>query len=309
MSKKTKYAFFNRTIADVSAEIKQAYLNKAYNLWMSKFKWNGLDEELSERQENYIMRKFWCDGTVACRQTRDMLVFAPYAIYEYDMYDYPASVTLVNMRGVSSTLIPTAPQVVNKDVVIGYAQPNHKSIASVASYYIDRIVQVELVINTNLQLQKMPWLVGVTPEDKEKMEDIIAKLLANEVVIFADLEDLSKVQTLATTTPYIIDKLEAHRDNLWNELLSYIGVDNIGHEKGERLIVDEANANNDMINAYGSAIEDEIKKMLETVNRVFGRQVSIEPKIKPITSVSEASDSNGGMQSGEAKSQEGTGEQ
>lgn len=67
------------------------------------------------------MRKFWSDGTVACRVINHtgMLVFAPYAPATFNYYDYPETLTLVNLRQAPLSIIPNTVQVVNKDVVIG----------------------------------------------------------------------------------------------------------------------------------------------------------------------------------------------
>lgn len=303
--KQNKYQFFKRHsegdvgnagVLELEGRIRQNYINKYYNIWMSKFKWGGLDEEISERQENFIMRKFWSDGTVAARKIENtgLLAFMPYAGMTYDLYDFPTTVTLVNLRGVSETIVPQTPQVVNKDVVIGWCQPNHKPIESVVRYYVDRMVQVDMVINTNLNLQKMPFLVGVNEDDNSKMKDVVRRILNNEVVIFADLQDLSKVQTLVTQTPYIIDKLVEHKRCLEQELLTYMGVDNNGSESLEQthVSVDAVNANNDIINDYNYAIESEVEKFVNRLNAVLGRNVSAKVVSAPVKSVAEGGKEN-----------------
>ncbi len=301
MSKKqNKYKFFKRTsegdvnnsgVLELESRCRQILLNKYYNIWMSKLEWEGLDEEMKDQQENFIMRKFWSDGTVACRQMDKigLLVFAPYAAATYNYYDYPETLTLVNLRGASESIIPATVQVVNKDVVIGWCSPNHKPIFDMVRYYVDRMVQIEMVINTNLNLQKMPFLVGVNAEDEQKMKDIVRKILNNELVVFASLEDLQRVQTLSTQTPYIIDKLREHERTLEQELLTYLGVDNNGSQSLEQthVSVDAVNANNDIINDYGNAIEEEIKKFIERINKVFGRNISVRAVSKPVRSTRE----------------------
>lgn len=149
------------------------------------------------------------------------------------------------------------------------------------------MVQVDMVINTNLQLQKMPFLIGVNEVDKDKMEDIVQRILNNEVVVFANLEDLQKVQTLVTQTPYIIDKLNDYKRSLEQELMTFLGVDNNGSKSLEQthVSVDAVNANNDVINDYGNAIESEINKWLADINRVFGRNISIKAVSKPVNTV------------------------
>lgn len=301
MSKKqNKYNFFKRSsegdvnnqgVLELENRCRQIYLNKYFNIWMSKFEWEGLDEEMKDQQENFIMRKFWSDGTVACRPiaNTDLLVFAPYAAATYNYYDYPETLTLVNLRGAPVSIIPNDIQIVNKDVVIGWCSPNHKPIFDMVRYYVDRMVQIEMVINTNLNLQKMPFLVGVNADDEQKMKDIVRKILNNELVVFASLEDLQRVQTLSTQTPYIIDKLREHERCLEQELMTYLGVDNNGSSSLEQthVSVDAVNANNDVINDYGNAIEKEVNKFIDRINKHFGRNIKIRAVSKPVNSTRE----------------------
>lgn len=294
MAKKGKYAFWygdGNAVSDIQNRCKQNYINKCYNIWMSKFKWDGLDEEMAAQEENFIMRKFWSDGTVAARNINntDLMAFAPWTLQSLNYYDLPETVNLVNLHGVSNNIIPTSTQVVNKDVVLLYCQPSHKPILATVSYYVDRMVQVDMVINTNLQLQKMPWLIGVDEADKDKMEDIVQRILNNEVVVFADLQSLGKIQTLATNTPYIIDKLVEYKRGLEQELMTFLGVDNNGSASLEQthISVDAVNANNDIINDYGNAIESEINKGLKDIKRVLNRDIRIKAVSKPVSTVHE----------------------
>ena len=246
---------------------------------------------MAAQEENFIMRKFWSDGTVVARPIKntDLMVFAPWTLQDLNYYDLPETVMMVNLHGVSSNIIPSTVQVVNKDVVILYCQPSHKPILATVNYYVDRMVQVDMVINTNLQLQKMPWLVGVDEADKDKMEDIVDRILNNEVVVFADLQSLGKVQTLATNTPYIIDKLVEYKRGLEQELMTILGVDNNGSASLEQthVSVDAVNANNDIINDYANAIEGEINKGLRDIKRIFNRDIKIEAVSKPVNTVHE----------------------
>lgn len=294
MAKKGKYAFWygdGNAVSEIQNRCRQNYINKCYNIWMSKFQWDGLDEEMAAQEENFIMRKFWSDGTVAARNINntDLMAFAPWTLQSLNYYDLPETVNLVNLHGVSNNIIPTSTQVVNKDVVLLYCQPSHKPILTTVSYYVDRMVQVDMVINTNLQLQKMPWLIGVDEADKDKMEDIVQRILNNEVVVFADLQSLGKIQTLATNTPYIIDKLVEYKRSLEQELMTFLGVDNNGSASLEQthISVDAVNANNDMINDYGNAIESEINKGLKDIKRVLNRDIRIKAVSKPVNTVHE----------------------
>ena len=293
------YEFYKRfkdvdeTIQNLTKKIKCNYKTKYYNLWMSKFEWNGLDEENKEQQQNYIMKQLWKEGKAAFRNipNTDLLVICPFTEEQFNIYDYPDTVTLINTRGVSTSIIPAAAQTVNKQVALLYCTPGKDSIQSIADYYIDRIVQVELLINNNLKLQNMPFVIGVEETDKDKFEDIVTRILNNEIVIFSSVGDISRLQTLVTETPYLIDKLKAYEVSLENEFLTMLGVDNSGvSAKKAQMLVDEVNANNDVINDYGRAIEDEMKLWIARINKVLNRNISIKAKSKPVDQTSDYED-------------------
>ena len=255
----------------------QVLRNKYFNLYRAQFKWNGINY----RQEDYIMKKFYGDGTVSAFRIKnlDELGFAPWVRQSWDMYGLPETVLLINEHG--SPLVPNDIQTVDKDVCIGYIQRNKKSIFMVVDWYVKRIAEVEMVINTNLQLHKMPFLVSVTEENKKKAEDIIKQILNNELVVFTDIEtaDLGAVSTIA---PYIIDKLVDYKNTLENELKTYLGVNNNGVEKQEQLQLGEINANNDEIMDNENNFFDCLQEWCKNIKETLGIEISVERTSEPI---------------------------
>ena len=296
-----KYQFWKRFkgqpnyIQELFQEVSNNYTDKYYNIWMSKFKWTGLDEETKEQQENYIMRKLWSEGSLAIRNiaNTNLIALMPFATISYNYLDFPETVNLINKRGVSEVIIPSGEQVVNKDVAIVYCLPSHKPIKQLVKYYTDRIAQVEIIIANNLKLQNIPFVIGCNEEDKDSMEDIVERILNNELVVYSAVGDINNLQTLATTAPYLIDKLKAYRVSLENELLTILGIDNSGVQaKKAQMLVDEVNANNDAINDFGNSIIDELKSWLERANKVLNRNISIEAKSKPVDTTKDFEDAS-----------------
>lgn len=296
-----KYQFWKRFkgqpnyIQELLQEVSSHYTDKYYNIWMSKFKWTGLDEETKEQQENYIMRKLWSEGSLAIRNiaNTNLIALMPFATISYNYLDFPETVNLINKRGVSEAIIPSGEQVVNKDVAIVYCLPSHKPIKQLVKYYTDRIAQVEIIISNNLKLQNIPFVIGCNEESKDSMEDIVERILNNELVVYSAVGDINKLQTLATTAPYLIDKLKAYQVSLENELLTILGIDNSGVQaKKAQMLVDEVNANNDAINDFGNSIIDELKSWLERANKVLNRNISIEAKSKPVDTTKDFEDAS-----------------
>ena len=65
----------------------------------------------------------------------------------------------------------------------------------------------------------------------------------NQPFIFGDRNDLNpnSIQALVTGAPYVADKLYELKQNIWNEVLTFLGVPNVQMNKKERLITDEVN--------------------------------------------------------------------
>ena len=262
-------------------EVEQAYLDKYYNLFMNRLKWNGIDDE----QTDFIMRKFWSVGTVASfiiKGTKDskdypegMIAFASYAPTRYNIYDYPIEATLVNNRGVS--FIPTTPQVINTDVVIGFAQRNKKGIRQIVNYYIRKIVNIEMTIQINLIAQKCPWLIGSSPESNAKMEEFWENLLSDNPKLFATLEEVEKAKALVSGAPYTIDKLNNYKIDVENELREYLGLGNLGvSEKKEHLITEEVKSNDEVTERFSDCILNPLEEFCDRIKLYLGYNISVE---------------------------------
>ena len=292
---KRRRKIISKDINKLIALTVDTYNNKYYNLWMSKFEWNGLDEELKEQEENYIMRKLWYDGTVAIRNIKNtnMIAIAPWELQNYNYLGFPETINLINERGASKTIIPSKTLIVNKDVALLFCTPSQKPIKAVVDYYVDRITQAVVLINNNLCLQNMPFVINCTEEDQKRLSDIVERILNNELVITTASSDISKLQALITQVHFLIDELQAYRVSMENELLTILGVDNSGVQaKKAQMLVDEVNANNDVINDYGNSIIDELTKWLDRANKVLNRNITIEAKSKPVDTTKDYEDAS-----------------
>lgn len=292
---KRRRKIISKDINKLIALTVDTYNNKYYNLWMSKFEWKGLDEDLKEQEENYIMRKLWYDGTVAIRNIKNanMIAIAPWELQNYNYLGFPETINLVNERGASKTIIPSKPLIVNKDVALLFCTPSQKPIKAVVDYYVDRITQAVVLINNNLCLQNMPFVINCTEEDQKRLSDIVDRILNNELVITTASSDINKLQALITQVPFLIDKLQAYIVSMENELLTILGVDNSGVQaKKAQMLVDEVNANNDVINDYGNSIIDELTKWLDRANKVLNRNITIEAKSKPVDTTKDYEDAS-----------------
>ena len=301
---KIKYREIQQNGDETKFSAMRFYENKYFGLFLNAYKFTNL----SKNQSRYLLKSMWKRGTVACFivegtrkeptmnqaltntspntvspafESDGLLVFTPYAVNQWNIEDEPSVITLVNTRG--ATFIPTKPQIVNKDVVIGWGHTSHAPVRSLVMWYVERIADVENTIDINLFAHKLPRLVVCSPEDRERVADIMEAIDRGEKKLFLEAEDYQAIKNVleAGGSSYIIDKLYTYKQNLENELLSFLGINNVAVEKKERLITDEANSNNQLINDSSDCFLDSLKNFCDEINTVLDYNISVEANSSP----------------------------
>ena len=262
--------------------IKTILLNKYYNLYLDNYEIEG---DIGYQAKEYVLKRFWADGKIASFKMKELdsplipkgesVFYAPFAPTNWNIYDYPVGASIINTRGVK--FFPKGVQIIDKDIVIGYAQKNRKSIYTIVEYYVDRMTDVLMVINTNLKTCKMPWLVGGTPESHNKIKTLFDKLDNDDPELYIDSDDIDKFKALVSGAPYIIDKLYNYYCAIEDELREFLGFQNLGvGEKKEHLITSEISANNSLVEANQDSLFENLKAFFERVSDLFGVNITIK---------------------------------
>ena len=177
-------------------------------------------------------------------------------------------VRLINVRGVK--FITPRELEIDKDVVIIYAQKNHKSVYSSIEAKIDELVDIEMKKRCARKSQSQPWLFTFSPEDRDNAKILQEQMDDDNPYLFAPFNDPTNVKGIVSGAPYIVDKLEQDRQKCENDILTMLGVNNVGvGEKKEHLVVDEVNANNEDINQQSYSFQSEIENGFDRVNNCF----------------------------------------
>lgn len=299
---------FSDTKGDATNEVLNArrfYETKYYGLFLNAYEFTNISKE----QKHYLLKRMWMRGTCAAfilegtkpevslndvlqnktpsslvlaeENKSGLLCFVPYAAVSYNIEDFPSVVNYVAKRG--ATFIPQTPKIVNKDCVIGYAHTSHQSVRAMVMFYIDKIVDVEQTIATNLFTHKLPRLIICSPEDRKRVEDIMEAIERGEHKLFLDVNDWQAIKNVLDSGAggYIIDKLYQYKTNLENELLTFLGINNVAIQKAERLITDEANSNNELINDSSDCFLDSLKEFCEDIGNVLGYDIQVKAKSSP----------------------------
>lgn len=93
----------------------------------------------------------------------------------------------------------------------------------------------------------------------------------NTPFIFGNKQfDISnKLNVLNTNAPYLIDKLDIHKHQVFNDALTVLGINNANTDKKERLITDEVTSNEQLVNYYLNCWYKTRKKACDEINKKF----------------------------------------
>lgn len=136
-----------------------------------------------------------------------------------------------------------------------------------------RLYLAQRTADINITVNKMPFIVGVPENQRLTMENLINQIDENRPAVFGTKELASTIKddlrVLPTNPPFVADKLNDYKKEIWNEALTFLGINNLG-EKKERLISDETNSNNELINLNLQSYLTPRKEACKRFNTLFG---------------------------------------
>lgn len=140
--------------------------------------------------------------------------------------------------------------------------------------FAQRLTEIERTINVNVKAQKTPVLITGTLEQQRALKALYAKYEGNEPVIYGD-KSLNQIpiQALNTQAPNSYLELTMMKNRVWNEALTFLGVDNAFTDKKERMITDEVDSITEQLNIQRSIMLNARKQACEFINKLFADQL------------------------------------
>ena len=154
-----------------------------------------------------------------------------------------------------------------------------KPTSSTIALFSNRLYNVERTMDVNLNAQKTPVLIEGDKTTFLTLKNLYMQYDGNMPVIYGNKAyDLSSnaLNVLKTDAPYVVDKLEMHKHELWNDCLTFLGINNMNTDKKERLIVSEAESNDDLINYYLNCFYKTRKQACDLINERYGLNIEIQ---------------------------------
>ena len=255
------------------------YLERLTELAVSMFEWKNLPDTCDER---FLELTLFTNGYAVFFEDEDLsrtglsdsdngsYLALPVATNgRWNVYNIPMKRRAYASNGYNKVLD-------TNDSVMIYNNLLHTNSVNICRTYAKRLYNLDRIVDVNANAQKTPVLILANEQQRLTMLQVYQKWDGNEPVIFGDRDlDMKLVQALRTDAPYIADKIQSLKTELWNEVLTYLGISNISFQKKERMISDEVLRNQGGTIASRYSRLNARRQSADQINKMFGLNIEV----------------------------------
>ena len=255
------------------------FMWRLMNLAISVFKWDNLPEGVDER-----MLEFWLlrDGFVGFfydealksderRRAPEGYAVLPMMIQgQWDIYEYPRDRRAYAVNGFNY-------ECTEDNSVIIYQNYLRVPMWLTLWQYAYRLAETQRTIDINCKQQRTARIIRCSDDQRLTYLNAAKEVDEGRPWVHGDKNlDLDAFQVFDITTPYVGNELQTYKHQIWNEALTYLGIENVNTDKKERLISDEVVNNMGDVEAERFTRLNARKQACDEINRLFGLDVKVD---------------------------------
>lgn len=254
------------------------YQRSFKKLCLSMFEWVDLPKGMDSR---FLEEVLYYNG-LACLlydETKGFINTASTPSGNLNIYGLPTSINCFSygyssIRNLYTGLANEEARKTNCILVLNCQ--DRESTFSSMELFAYRMYKAERSSDININSTKSPIVILADEKTKLSMVNAYAQYDGNQPVIVGkkgqfNLNDITSINTKAE---FIADKLQDYKKGIWNELLTFLGINNL-NEKKERMVTEETNQNNEVINLNLQSFLIPRKKACEQFNELFGKNIDV----------------------------------
>ena len=251
------------------------YLDRFRMLATSLFTWENLDKYAGTGASRFLEQSLYENGR-ACFLKDSELGYLALRVNPSDklnVYMLPIKVMAWSIGYNKEYDFDDIVYIMNNEI--------QKPTMDIIQLFAKRLYETERTIDTNLIAQKTPVLIEGDTKTILTLKNVYMQYSGNTPFIFGNRQfDISnKLNVLKTDAPYLIDKLDLHKHQIFNEALTVLGINNANTDKKERLITNEVESNDQLINYYLNCFYKTRKKACDEINDKFLKDSDIKIEI------------------------------
>ena len=251
-------------------------LTRLLDIAISVFKWENLPKGVDSRfMEWWLLRNgcvlfFKDDGMLGSTDAPDGYACLPVTISGgFDLYGYPKDRRAYSINGYNRMFR-------DDDSVLVYNSQLRWPMFPTIRWYADRIANADLAMDMNIENQKTSKIAICDERTKLSMRNIANEYDDYVSWIFTTKNfDPSQVQTLDLSAPFVAADVMDVRNQIFNQALTYLGVENVNTDKKERLVAGEVYGGMGAVEAQRFTRLVARQQAADKINEMFGLTVSV----------------------------------
>lgn len=248
------------------------YLDRLKLIATSLFTWEGMDDVAGIGASRFLELALYENGRGVFfkDETKGYMALRVNPNDKFNVYMLPTKVICYSFEYNEEKNFDDVVYIMNNNL--------EKPTLETLKLFAYRLYECERTMDTNLIAMKTPILIEGNTKTILTLKNVYMQYSGNTPFIFGNKQyDLSnKLSVLKTDAPYLLDKLTLYKHEIWNECLSFLGINNANTDKKERLITDEVNSNNELINYYLNCFYKTRKEACDQINKKYGLNISIK---------------------------------
>lgn len=246
------------------------YYERLMELAISMFEWKNLPDSVDER---FLELVLFTDGKAVFFKDEVMgyltLRFATNG--RLNVYNVPVARRAYSVNNYQNYLT-------EKDSVIIYNNMVRTNLKPLTEMYAQRLWDLDRTIDVNCKAQKTPVLITGTEKQRLTLKNLYMDYAGNEPFIYGEADKIKPdtLKVLTTGAPFVADRLQQLKTQLWNEILTAYGITNVSYQKKERMISDE------VMRSQGGTIASRYSRLnarrqaCEKINKMFGLNIECD---------------------------------
>ena len=248
------------------------YLARMRKIALSMFEWQNLPTTMNSR---YLELCLYYKGQAALLYDDDYgFINTQAADSGYiNIYGLPTRINCFSYEynQMRELYVPDVNSAKNQECILVMNNYERIPTAATISLFANRMSEAQRTADINVQAQRTPVLILGDKPQELTLRNLYAQYDGNSPVIFGNQNQLTtdSMQVLKTDAPFVAKELMEYKMQIWNEFLTFLGVNNLA-EKRERLISNEVDSNNELVNLNLQSYLAPRKQACEEFNAKFG---------------------------------------
>lgn len=245
------------------------YFERLKELAINRFEWLNLPDSIDER---FMELSLFGKGAAVFFRDDVMNEFLCLRV----MYGAPLDVYNIPMQRTAYANNGYYNQLNNTNSVIIWNNYGHTNCINDVNEYALRMYEIERTMDVNVIAQKTPIIILTDENQRLTMENLYMQYEGNSPFIFGNKKlSINDLTVLKTDAPFVADKLEILKRQIFNEALTYLGIPNSTSEKRERLVTDETSLALGNVDAQRNNFLNARKQACKQINKMFGLNIDV----------------------------------